>query len=708
MKRTKSFGSFLTRRGRTAAAADVEEPASKKGDTAEDAGASSSSAEQPFSSAAATEPVTALKSTSKKNLKKSKSAAGLTGAASGSRKPGRSSSLASFAKNVLKFQPVQQEQFLVRVTVTDSSLEHVENVKVFSSTSMAKEVSATGGKALPHRIRDTNTATYNGLRGCLHIPGFDPIEFSAGSGAVSGGMFSRTRSGNQTAFVGEPGRTKFTALGAPSWDWRDAFSEKPEEGHAAELEIFPCWRGDFADIADAATSPPQRLLLVKIRKASATELKRRLQLQAMREACDEGNYDSLVAQIAKARVAGCLLADIDKAEMVVKKLKSEGKHVNEGCSHEALREMMQWDKVTSTKPASLVKEEVDHLPDNSANMVFVAKTPSIAAASTTDAASASCTASVADESCATTGSVLAEGEEVEPPGTSSAVVESSESVTAAATEAPADEAEAAACSFTLKKLKPGSVEGANHPPDYYNTILRDNTPCTASANCACNVHENPGEVLEFIPNAIQDCLGKWYGKNADEILFRELVESALAVEEGSVWKAGGKLIFSAFDRNQSMVALQRQLERAGRRKCADMMLKLCAYCEKKYAPGYVTAVQCNFHPSPNSYHDQHRDIYSGKQRAGPNCTCSFRECVGTVCFSLGSSRVCTMETLTDEFSHLLPCGDSCEGRTERVWLHSGSSMYFNAEWNANHNHGIPKMDQDCGPRISIAYLMGAK
>ena len=66
----------------------------------------------------------------------------------------------------------------------------------------------------------------------------------------------------------------------------------------------------------------------------------------------------------------------------------------------------------------------------------------------------------------------------------------------------------------------------------------------------------------------------------------------------------------------------------------------------------------------------------GIEATGPNCTCSFRECVGTVCFSLGSSRVCKMETLIDEFSHLKPCVEGeCEARTETVWLHSGSSMY---------------------------------
>ena len=41
-----------------------------------------------------------------------------------------------------------------------------------------------------------------------------------------------------------------------------------------------------------------------------------------------------------------------------------------------------------------------------------------------------------------------------------------------------------------------------------------------------------------------------------------------------MWPAGGKLIFSAFDRNQSVNALVRTLETAGQQKCAQMMLKL--------------------------------------------------------------------------------------------------------------------------------------
>merc|ERR1712048_1483988 len=115
----------------------------------------------------------------------------------------------------------------------------------------------------------------------------------------------------------------------------------------------------------------------------------------------------------------------------------------------------------------------------------------------------------------------------------------------------------------------------------------------------------------------------------------------------------------------------------------------------------------NFHPHGETYHAQHRDIYSAKQRAGPNCTCSFRKCVGTVCYSVGSSRACLLETATDNLSSICPCGDDCEGRQERQWLHSGDAMFFNEAWNANHTHGIPIMHEECGPRISVAFLLGA-
>merc|ERR1712187_119242 len=200
-----------------------------------------------------------------------------------------------------------------------------------------------------------------------------------------------------------------------------------------------------------------------------------------------------------------------------------------------------------------------------------------------------------------------------------------------------------------------------------------------------------------------DILGE---KTGDKLLFEDLVDAALNVEEGSVWKAGGKFIFSAFSRNQSINAMVRTLNGHGKRRCARLLMTLVQHSEKTYG-GYVTAAQVNFHPNCDTYHDQHRDVYSAKQRAGPNCNCSFKEAVGTVCYSLGSSRRCKLETMADEFSAIKACGDNCQGCTETTWLHSGSAMYFNDTWNQNHTHGIPKMTEDCGPRISIAFLLGA-
>lgn len=131
--------------------------------------------------------------------------------------------------------------------------------------------------------------------------------------------------------------------------------------------------------------------------------------------------------------------------------------------------------------------------------------------------------------------------------------------------------------------------------------------------CPCN-QEACGEVLQVLPNAVQSCL-KDFGPEGDRELFEELAGSALAVEEGSVWKAGGKLIFSAFDRNQSVQALTRMLNNAGRTRCVKLLLQMVKHSEAEYG-GYVTAIQVNFHPNGESFHAQHRDIYSAKQRAG--------------------------------------------------------------------------------------------
>eukprot|EP00928_Gymnodinium_smaydae_P012941 TRINITY_DN14722_c0_g4_i1.p1 TRINITY_DN14722_c0_g4~~TRINITY_DN14722_c0_g4_i1.p1 ORF type:complete len:620 (+),score=114.30 TRINITY_DN14722_c0_g4_i1:130-1860(+) len=224
----------------------------------------------------------------------------------------------------------------------------------------------------------------------------------------------------------------------------------------------------------------------------------------------------------------------------------------------------------------------------------------------------------------------------------------------------------------------------------------------SSADCPCNEDTRHGEVLALVDGGLQRVLGP----ESDRILFEELVEGALAAEEGCVWRAGGKFIFSAFTRNQSIIALIRMLEGNGRKKCAKMMKDLAKHSEESFG-GYVTAVQVNFHMNGETKHDQHRDIYSAKQRAGPSCTCSFRECLGTICYTLGSSRHCLLETQTDDISSLTACCNGCTGKSWKKWLHSGVGMYFNDAWNQNHLHGIPMMDEAVGPRISIAFLLGA-
>mmetsp|Transcript_20227 Transcript_20227/g.51043 ORF Transcript_20227/g.51043 Transcript_20227/m.51043 type:complete len:850 (+) Transcript_20227:120-2669(+) len=739
MKRAKSLGSFLGR-GRTKKAVVPPESAKKLNDGDESAtkGAAERSSEEdlavldhaiPCTTTAVASSSKAPRSTSSKSsasnskpLKKSASAASL-GGSSGGGATTKKSNLASLAKQVFNLPAQQQPEnkLIVRVAIADDFEQ--EGVRIFTSSALEKELStASSSKGLPSKIKSGATGVYTGTKGWLKLPGFEPVQFSAGSAA--GGLFvGRGRKGAD-AFVGEHGKTRHTVIGAPHWDWRDAFAEKPERGWTAELEIIPCYRGDAsalfqhhatssggenasssdhtstsssalppADVSSIATqtSGPHKVLTVKLRYATAAELKRRLQLQAMQEACEEGNYDSLVAQVSKARVAGCLLADIEKAEAVVKRLKAEGKHVNEGCDHDTLRELMDWGKVTkvitgevvpdfpfaggdhkndapaggaaslsssssstsgdaledgdqcagtnatTTAPTVLKKEDVEKLPEVVLVVEKACVSPDKGGAlggggSSSSAASSSST-TVGDEDPASgascSSSVVLGGDDHHDMDRTADVEEQQVPEQAPITPTPvadastssdaADDPAAASmsCSLQLKKISPPSAEtvAANKPPDYYKFILKDNVPCTVSANCPCNIHENPGEVLEFVPSAVIDCLGPAYGKNADEELFKELVESALAVEEGSVWRAGGKLIFSAFDRNQSMVALQRQLEKNGRKRCADMMLKLCAYCERKYAPGYVTAVQVNFHCSPESYHDQHRDIYSGKHMA---------------------------------------------------------------------------------------------
>jgi len=380
------------------------------------------------------------------------------------------------------------------------------------------------------------------------------------------------------SFVNCKGKFKHTAFGAPPWDWR-GHGDKPTEGKAADLEL------------SCSTFDKMPTLKVSVRKATDSELRRFLQTRALREAAESEDYDTLHAQVTKAKIAGVDSVEIEHGEEVLRSWRKIGMHISEGAEKNTLRDLMDWSKITRSSRTN------------------------------------------------------------------------------------------------------------------------EDRPCTISEECACNVKVNCGEVLEIAKDAVQECLSE-FGPNGDRLLFEELVQAALAVEDGSVWRAGGKFIFSAFNRNQSVTALTRMLDQYQRKTCSRMLLQMVKNCESRYG-GFVTSIQINFHTNGRTFHAQHRDIYSAKQRAGPNCTCSFRKCIGTVCYSVGSSRACYCETMTDEFSSIKPCSDSCEGRRETVWLHSGDAMFFNQAWNANHTHGIPSMDeiepgQAWGPRISVAFLLGAE
>lgn len=439
----------------------------------------------------------------------------------------------------------------------------------------------TAGKAFAATWVAASVCRGPATKGTLRIDGFEPCPFSV------------SHSDQGSTYIYTKGKWRHTLLSAPEWDWR-GHGDKPTEGKAADVEVVS---GLFADkmpmVKLAATEPPgpaTKIVKVQLRPTTEAELKRFLQWRILREAEEGDDYDTLHAQVSKAKTAGVELAEIERAEERLKFLRKQGLHVAEGADKETLKGLMLWSVVTRTEHT------------------------------------------------------------------------------------------------------------------------RENRPCTASTDCPCNVERNCGEVLDVTPNSVQDCLSE-FGPEGDRELFDELAAAALAVEEGSVWKAGGKFIFSAFDRNQSVSALTRMLNNHGRTRCAKMLLRMVEYSESRYG-GYVTSIQVNFHPHGSTYHAQHRDIYSAKQRAGPNCTCSFRKCVGTVCYTVGSSRACLLETMTDDLSSIQACGEDCQGRKEICWLHSGDAMFFNEAWNANHTHGIPTiedvhLDQPCGPRISVAFLLGA-
>lgn len=232
-------------------------------------------------------------------------------------------------------------------------------------------------------------------------------------------------------------------------------------------------------------------------------------------------------------------------------------------------------------------------------------------------------------------------------------------------------------------------------------------PCSLSDSCPCNAgFAEEGEVCNVINGAVQQALDGVAPSDvpADKWLFQALVSAALRVPEGCVWKSGGKFLLTNEERNQSATAIVSVLERDSQESEGGKAIRaLVEYTERLYN-FRVTAIQLNFHPNQASSHKQHRDIYGAGQKGGINCTCSFMKCTGTVCYSVGSSRQVLCETITDKRSRYETCGEGCEGCKVHKWLHSGSSMYFNAPWNNNHTHGVPQMEESCGPRISIALL----
>lgn len=231
--------------------------------------------------------------------------------------------------------------------------------------------------------------------------------------------------------------------------------------------------------------------------------------------------------------------------------------------------------------------------------------------------------------------------------------------------------------------------------------------CAASASCPCNQDQaQETELCDIYQDSVGRALEGVVPQNevADKWLFKALVKAALQAPEGCVWKSGGKFLLSNEERNQSPSAIMAVLTRDHPDSDAGRGVRaLVEHTEREY--GFrVTAVQLNFHVNQTSSHKQHRDIYGAGQKGGINCTCSFMKCTGTVCYSLGSSRQVLCETISDKRSFYEPCCDECTGSKTFKWMHSGSAMYFNAPWNNNHTHGVPQLNEECGPRISVALL----
>merc|ERR1740130_668010 len=110
-------------------------------------------------------------------------------------------------------------------------------------------------------------------------------------------------------------------------------------------------------------------LKINLRAQTAVELKRSLQLQALREATDGEDYDTLRAQVTKARMFSVDMEQIAIGEARLKALKELGVHVNEGCDHASVREKMAWSMVTSKVGEPCVNEVCTACDDCPCNVI---------------------------------------------------------------------------------------------------------------------------------------------------------------------------------------------------------------------------------------------------------------------------------------------------------------------------------------------------
>merc|ERR1719393_1041513 len=116
-----------------------------------------------------------------------------------------------------------------------------------------------------------------------------------------------------------------------------------------------------------------------------------------------------------------------------------------------------------------------------------------------------------------------------------------------------------------------------------------------------------GEQLVFYPNAVEEAfrgIPLPDGVSADKFLIEELVAAAADAPEGCVWRAGGKFILSAPNRNQAPTALFQMLANTNTAphnitsssNAERAMRALVGFTERKWNLR-VTAIQANFHPN---------------------------------------------------------------------------------------------------------------